>query len=97
MQKFWRASLVAASIGIAFAAHAGAVRSDENSVLRPTGKGTAELDDSAGAAERDAAAAARVRGHGIVYHGARCSTTPTASTSTTSGTAAGPATAPSAS
>jgi hypothetical protein len=49
-------------------AQAGSVRADDHSVYKPTGKGYGELDNSPGAAQREAA----LRGatsNGIVYHG----------------------------
>jgi hypothetical protein len=51
-------------------AHAGAVRTDDETVYRPTGKGHGELDDSPGAVGR-ARAAAKSRGpnNGINYNG----------------------------
>jgi hypothetical protein len=53
-------------------AHAGAVKTDDDAVYRPTGKGYGELDDSPGAAAREHARAARPGGttsNGIDYHG----------------------------
>jgi hypothetical protein len=51
-------------------AHAGAVKTDDETVYRPTGKGHGELDDSPGAVGR-ARAAAKSRGpnNGINYNG----------------------------
>jgi len=52
------------------AAHAGAVKTDDESVYKPTGKGYGELDDSPGAFARwRAAAKTRPGSNGIDYHG----------------------------
>ncbi|HEV3018582.1 MAG TPA: hypothetical protein VGY49_06155 [Burkholderiaceae bacterium] len=57
-------------------AHAGGVKTDDNTVFRPTGKGWGEIDDSPGATER--AARARTRsGTGIYYHGGPLLNSPT--------------------
>jgi hypothetical protein len=69
MNKILRFGVLAAAAVLALSVQAGTVRTDENSVLRPTGKGTAELDTTPGAAAAAAAAGAKVRGHGIDYHG----------------------------
>jgi Phosphate-induced protein 1 conserved region len=69
MRTGFRVLALATALAAAFAAQAGAVRSDGQTIFRPTGKGFGELDNAAGAAERNAAAARRVTGHGIQYHG----------------------------
>jgi hypothetical protein len=69
MHKICRLGVLALAAAAACGVQAGAVRTDDSTVLRPTGKGWGEVDDTPGAAERAAAGQARVRGHGIVYHG----------------------------
>ncbi len=70
MQRGWSLGVFAATLTLTLAAHAGSVRSDNQSIYRPTGKGFGELDNSPGAAER-AAKAARTKpsSNGISYHG----------------------------
>ena len=62
---------------LAATAQAGTVRSDATTVFRPTGKGTAEIDNSPGAARNEALGNARVPGFGIVYHGGPVMNAPT--------------------
>jgi hypothetical protein len=50
-------------------AHSGAVKTDDESVYRPTGKGYGELDDSPGAFARWRAAVKGGGGNGINYNG----------------------------
>ena len=69
MNQILRFGVLAAAAVMALSVQAGTVRTDENSVFRPTGKGTAELDTRPGAADLAAEAAKKVRGHGIDYHG----------------------------
>jgi hypothetical protein len=70
MQKGWSLGVFAAAFTLTLAAHAGSVRSDNQSIYRPTGKGYGELDNSPGAAERAARAARPKTGsNGISYHG----------------------------
>jgi hypothetical protein len=59
-------------------AHAGAVKTDDETVYRPTGKGHGELDDSPGAAERARALrnARPKSSNGINYHGGPVMTGP---------------------
>jgi Phosphate-induced protein 1 conserved region len=58
-------------------AHAGAVKTDDETVYRPTGKGYGELDDSPGAFARwRAARNARPQSNGIDYHGGPVMTGP---------------------
>jgi hypothetical protein len=69
-----RFALRAAMIGVlaltaSMLAQAGGVRTDEQSVYKPTGKGYGELDDSPGAFARYRAATKGGSGNGINYHG----------------------------
>ncbi len=68
MRGVLRCGLLAASVAAAFGAQAGAVRTDDQTPMRPTGRGWGQIDSGPGATDR-AAAAARVRGFGIQYHG----------------------------
>ncbi|HJV63942.1 MAG TPA: hypothetical protein VJ743_23540 [Albitalea sp.] len=66
ISKHWAlAGSVLLAVG---AAHAGSVKTDSQSVYRPTGKGFGELDDSPGAMARSKTAKAG-GSNGIYYHG----------------------------
>lgn len=60
------AGLLVAAFGTA---QAGTVKPDSDAVMRPTGKGYGELDDSAGAVGRAKSGGAPTGSSGIVYHG----------------------------
>ena len=65
-----RASVIGALTLTAMLAQAGGVRTDDESVYRPTGKGYGELDDSPGAFARwKAATKGNPTTNGISYHG----------------------------
>src|SRR5207249_1089352 len=64
-----RAGVIGALTLSAMLAQAGGVKTDDESVYRPTGKGYGELDDSPGAFARWRAATKGGPGNGISYHG----------------------------
>jgi hypothetical protein len=71
MRVALRASLVGALTLSALLAHAAGVKTDDESVYKPTGKGYGELDDSPGAFARWRAAVSKAgpNNNGIFYHG----------------------------
>jgi hypothetical protein len=70
-----RLCALASSALLAFAAQAGTVRTDDNTVYRPTGKGYGEVDNTPGAAAAEAARATRYPNK-IRYHGGPVMTNP---------------------
>lgn len=54
---------------VATASQAGVLRTDENAIFRPTGKGVGEVDNSPGAAARAKTARTRTGSNGISYRG----------------------------
>jgi hypothetical protein len=71
MRVALRATLVGALTLSALLAHAAGVKTDDESVYKPTGKGYGELDDSPGAFARWRAAVSKAgpNNNGIFYHG----------------------------
>ena len=65
--KCWAlAGSLMAAIGLA---HAGAVKTEDDTQYKPTGKGQGEIDNMPGAKGRNQAAAAATGKNGMVYHG----------------------------
>jgi hypothetical protein len=69
MQRLKLACLAGLSALALGAAHAGGVRTDDETEYKPTGRGWGEVDNSPHAKARNQAARARTSGNGISYHG----------------------------
>ena len=66
MKSWALAGSLMAAIGLA---HAGAVKTEDDTQYKPTGKGQGEIDNMPGAKGRNQAAAAATGKNGMVYHG----------------------------